>query len=100
MAKKPTHLSPALIERLDEELSRAIAAVERGEVTKAGAALTFAVSLDDDAKPVVEFTHKGAYAKKGSFHPAVQPRLDLDDEDEGRYATGSSTSSSLLRGSS
>ena len=49
MAYKPTNLSEDLIRRLDEELARAIAAVDDGKVTKAGVSLSFTVSIDEDA---------------------------------------------------
>ena len=75
----PEHLTPELIARLDRELARAIRAVDAGEATAATVALTFAVGLDDDARPLVTFTHKHGAAKKGTWSPARQPRLPLAD---------------------
>ena len=78
------HLTPELIDRLDAELGAAIVAVESGRATAASVALTFAVGLDDDARPTVTFTHKHGAAKKGTFAPARQGRLPLDDVAEAR----------------
>ena len=78
------HLTPELIDRLDAELGAAIRSVETGAATQASVALTFAVALDDDARPEVTFTHRGGTAKKGRFSPARQGRLPLDDAVEVR----------------
>ena len=79
MSYKPNHLSPALVERLDRELTEAIHRVETGQAAKAAVSLAFAVELDDDAKLCVSFVHKSGSAKKGSFHPATQARLPLEE---------------------
>jgi hypothetical protein len=78
------HLTPELIDRLDAELAAAIRAVETGLATTATVALAFAVGLDDDARPEVSFVHKHGAAKKGSFSPARQLRLELDEVAEAR----------------
>ena len=90
------HLTADLIERLDRELGAAIRDVEYGQAAKATVALAFDVGLDDDAKPVVVFTHKHGGAVKGSWHPALQPRLPLDEDEETESEDG--TSANGLKG--
>lgn len=81
---KTEHMSGDLVRRLDGELGKAIASVERGQESKANVTLSFDVGLDEDAKTIVVFTHKHTAAQKGSFEPVRQPRLPLDEEDDTR----------------
>lgn len=77
------YLSPELVRELDRAVGDAIGEVQNGaanreRVAKASVALSFDVALDEDAQPVVGFTHKHTRTRKGTWMPTNAPRLKFE----------------------